>query len=91
MFHGMDVSHPMKLQIIVEKSIYIINLMLIQFRQEAFIMRKSKDIKVIVHSPKPENVDKFENVLSTELVRLIEALLKSPNPPAIPTEPPAAS
>ena len=41
-------------------------------------MRKSKDIKIVIHKPKPENVGKFEATLGEELVKLIEVLLTRP-------------
>jgi hypothetical protein len=41
-------------------------------------MRKPKDIKLVVHGPRPENAEKFATVLSKEYVRLIEALLTMP-------------
>ena len=41
-------------------------------------MRKTKDIKIVVHRPNPENEEKFAATLSTELVKLIEVLMTKP-------------
>ena len=41
-------------------------------------MCKSKDIKIVVHKPTPENESKFATTLSTELVKLIEVLMTKP-------------
>jgi hypothetical protein len=41
-------------------------------------MRKPKDIKIVVHKPKPENAERFATTISKEYVRLIEALLTNP-------------
>jgi hypothetical protein len=41
-------------------------------------MRKQKDIKIVIHTPKPENTKKFAALLSGEYTRLLEALLTVP-------------
>jgi len=41
-------------------------------------MRNRKDIKIVVHKPKPENAEKFMTILKEEKVRLIEALIVTP-------------
>ena len=41
-------------------------------------MIMKKEIEIVVHRPKPENIEKFEAVLSEELARLIEVLLTKP-------------
>lgn|GEM_PF-3118734 len=41
-------------------------------------MRKTRDIKIVVHKPQPENAVQFTTTLSTELVRLVEVLLTKP-------------
>ena len=38
-------------------------------------MRKWKEIKIIVHKPKPENTEKFITTLSGEYARLMEAVI----------------
>ena len=41
-------------------------------------MRKFKEMKLVVHKPRPENTEKFMTTLSTEYIRLIEVLMTQP-------------
>ena len=43
-------------------------------------MRKSKDIKIVVHKPKPENAERFAATYGKELVKLLEVLITKPKP-----------